>query len=255
MKFSDVSEYFNIHGFQIEKDPAFTVRRWLVFKNKNEKTPIRFIPTVDEMYAELTSLGAEGFIKKYTAEGRTTGPIVKKSAPAVTDLRIQKSNPGVITTDKYLRTLERAKAISDKAQAKLDLAKAKADAILAKIQDKEDKAKEKEKKKIKKQQRTKPARTAMAELEAKHVDLVLQRMAIGIDPKVKAKLTAELKALRLEIEAGGGDHRIGNVKTGAHLSKEEMNEAAKFGEAKKVEKKKKKEEKKRGGKTIKAAKE
>lgn len=79
----------------------------------------------------------------------------------------------------------------------------------------------------------------IVELQAKLIDLVLERMKIDIDTKHKVKVTAELKAVREEIIELGGSTDIGssakeNRATG--LSNDEMKELRKKGEAKRADK-------------------
>ena len=70
--FKDVAAFFESKGYSIAKDPAFTVRRYIVTHIKSgTETPIRYIPVMDQMYEELTGMGAEKFIAKYAADPGT----------------------------------------------------------------------------------------------------------------------------------------------------------------------------------------
>ena len=70
--FQDVRNILESMNYKIEKDPAFTVRRYLLTTPKKEIIPIRYIPTMDELYTELHRIGVEKFIDKHKAEARTT---------------------------------------------------------------------------------------------------------------------------------------------------------------------------------------
>ena len=85
--FKDVRELLSEKGYHIEKDPAFTVRRYLVTDPKQNVIPIRYTPKMDEMYKEIQSTGIEGFLQKHNAGGTRsdTSSIVKpggKNEPA-----------------------------------------------------------------------------------------------------------------------------------------------------------------------------
>ena len=86
--FKDVKQFFESKGYTIEKDPAFTVRRWIVTSEAGRETPIRFIPTVDQMYEELTNLGVEEFIAKYNA---AAGPATVRLVGSITPAPIKTS--------------------------------------------------------------------------------------------------------------------------------------------------------------------
>ena len=115
---------------------------------------------------------------------------------------------------------------------------ASTDGKTAKVR-KEKKLQNKEIKTCKKVKKTNTPKTQ--ELEALHVELVLQRMAIGISPEKKKELGDKLKALRIEIAELGGDHTIGgSEKVRNHgMTKQEMMEATQIGVAKKEAKKEK----------------
>ena len=83
MTFKDVRLFFNSKGYTIEKDPAFTVRRYIVTHRKSgEQTQIRYIPIMDQMYDEVTSMGIEDFLNKYNA-GTTQKSQVRTAAKEV----------------------------------------------------------------------------------------------------------------------------------------------------------------------------
>ncbi len=88
--FSDVKALFSKAGYIIDKDPAFTVRRWLVTNRKTgESIPIRYTPTVGEMYNEIRTLGVEGFIDKTRADsGRKVPAESGKIKPAAKEQAI-----------------------------------------------------------------------------------------------------------------------------------------------------------------------
>jgi len=132
-----------------------------------------------------------------------------------------------------------AKALAKKAAEK----KAKVEKQEAKVAEKNKKAKAKATKKA-----AKAIEPKVAVLEQQHVDLVVDRMKIDIDPKEKEKITKKLKALREEIHALGGTTEIGSFnKNNGSFTAEDREEARKRGEAKKIERKKKKDEKKNAG--------
>ncbi len=83
--FKDVKNLLENKGYIIEKDPAFTVRRYLVTDKKTkEVTPIRYIPVMDEMYGEIMQIGVPAFLNKYNAAGggaKTSGGRLKAASP------------------------------------------------------------------------------------------------------------------------------------------------------------------------------
>ena len=92
--FKDVKDFLEKKGYSIIKDPAFTVRRYIVTNKKNKtKVAIRYIPTMDEMYGDIQEMGIEGFLERFDADsgsknksakvkpaGKET-PVPKESTP------------------------------------------------------------------------------------------------------------------------------------------------------------------------------
>lgn len=103
--FNDVKEFFQKAGYSIEKDPAFTVRRFLVKKGNKEVIPVRYIPTMDELWDELKKVGIDKFISTHTAEARTSGPIVKSTKAKASSRKssITKSIEELDTTPRALK--------------------------------------------------------------------------------------------------------------------------------------------------------
>lgn len=73
--FNDVKEFFELEGYKIGKDPAYTVRRYLVTDPNNTQHPVRYIPTMDEMYTELQKIGVTSFIQAHRADAAKTTKI------------------------------------------------------------------------------------------------------------------------------------------------------------------------------------
>jgi len=78
--FNDVKEWLDLKkGYKIEKDPAYTVRRYIIIDTKKNKYPIRYIPTMTEMYAELEKIGVDSFIDTYRADTTRTATSTTKT--------------------------------------------------------------------------------------------------------------------------------------------------------------------------------
>lgn len=75
--FEDVRELLDASGYKIQKDPAWTCRRYIVESSKGEKLPIRYTPTMDQMYADIKKQGIQAFLKKQDASDNDKPGAVK----------------------------------------------------------------------------------------------------------------------------------------------------------------------------------
>jgi len=65
--FNDVKELLEESNYTIAKDPAFTVRRYLVTNPKGVVLPIRYSPTMAEMYIDIKKKGIVKFLSEQDA--------------------------------------------------------------------------------------------------------------------------------------------------------------------------------------------
>ena len=75
----DVRSIIEPLGWEIEKDPQFTCRRWIATAPDGTKTPIRYIPTTDKMIAEIKKAGIDKFVKAHAAEDGGGRPVLTKA--------------------------------------------------------------------------------------------------------------------------------------------------------------------------------
>ena len=85
----DVRSIIEPLGWEIEKDPQFTCRRWIATKPDGTKVPIRYIPTTDKMIAEIKKGGIDKFVATHIAEDGGDRPNLAKGVKAPKAIRKQ----------------------------------------------------------------------------------------------------------------------------------------------------------------------
>lgn len=81
--FKDVKAYFAKKGYMLEKDPAFTVRRYIATeRSSGEQTAFRYIPVMSKMYEEVSEKGVASFLAEYNADGGNGGGSAKVRSAA-----------------------------------------------------------------------------------------------------------------------------------------------------------------------------
>ena len=93
--FNDVLQLLDEQNYTIAKDPAFTVRRYLIENPSGIVTPIRYFPTMTEMYADIKKVGVAKFIAEHDASDN-----VSPSSPKLPKAKIAKSSRAVIKKGK-----------------------------------------------------------------------------------------------------------------------------------------------------------
>jgi cobaltochelatase CobS len=105
--FNDVIDLLMQSSYNIEKDKAFTVRRFIVTNLKTKaQYPIRYIPTMTEMYNDILKKGVEQFLKDQDASDNVSNiPRVKtnKTNRSRRAARVMPSQEEMIATPRALK--------------------------------------------------------------------------------------------------------------------------------------------------------